>query len=105
MTNETSDLNRAISAIEGLSRADLVKLQDVIETLLIEGYLDTDPTGYVEYKFITRPNGKQYGPYRYRRVWINGKLTSRYEGKADPGEYEVWLKNRASVPQGTPRTI
>jgi hypothetical protein len=88
------DLDRAILAIEGLSRTDLIKLQSVIDTLLNEGYLDTDPAGYVEYKFITRPNGKQYGPYRYRRAWINGKLTSRYEGKADPDEYETWLKNR-----------
>ena len=105
MTNQTSDFDRVILMIEGLSRADLVKLQGVIDTLLNKGYFDTDPAGYVEYKFITRSNGKQYGPYRYRRAWNNGKLTSHYEGKADPDEYEAWLKNRASVPQGTPRTI
>jgi hypothetical protein len=92
MTEKASALDRAIQAIDGLSQADLIKLQSVIDTLLNKGYLDTDPAGYVEYKFITRPNGKQYGPYRYRRVWIDGKLTSRYEGRADPGEYEAWRK-------------
>ena len=82
MTNQTSDFDRAILAIEGLGRADLVKLQGVIDTLLNKQCFDTDPVGYVEYKFITRPNGKQYGPYRYRRAWIGGKLRSVYEGKA-----------------------
>lgn len=90
MAEKTTDFDRAIQAIEGLSRADLVKLQGVINTLLNERYLDTDPAGYVEYKFITRPNGKQYGPYRYRRAWHNGRLRSVYEGKADLAEYETW---------------
>lgn len=91
---KTPRLKKAITAIEGLSRAELANLQPLIDTLLSKGYLDIEPTGTIEYKFITKPNGKRYGPYKYRRVWVDGKLTSHYEGLASQEEYEAWLKQK-----------
>jgi len=79
---QTVAFKKAVAAIEGLTRADLEKLQGVISTLLTEGYLDTEAQGSIELKYITR-KGKKYGPYRYRRVWRDGKLISIYEGKAE----------------------
>jgi len=38
--------------------------------------------GYIEYKMIPGPNGKQYGPYAYLR-WREGRVhRSKYLGKA-----------------------
>ncbi|MCD4685956.1 MAG: hypothetical protein K8S97_08470 [Anaerolineae bacterium] len=80
MVSRTKRMQAAIAALQGLTRAELEQLRGVLSTLLSEGYLDTEPPGYIELKYITR-NGKRYGPYKYRRVWVDGKLTSTYLGK------------------------
>ena len=75
MVNKTAQMQAAISALDGLTRSEFEQLRGLIDILLSEGYLDTEPTGHIEYKFIRRGD-KQYGPYKYRRVWVDGKLTS-----------------------------
>jgi hypothetical protein len=50
--------------------------------------------GHIEYRFVTR-SGKRYGPYKYRRLWQNGKLVDLYEGKATLDEYQHWLAQKA----------
>ena len=42
-----------------------------------------------------RRSGKRYGPYKYRRLWQNGKLVDLYEGKATLDEYQHWLAQKA----------
>ncbi len=89
-------LKKVCALLGGLSRNELVELQDTIAGLLLAmdaengephvaetppGDPDaprTGPSGYVERKRITG-----YGPYLYLRLWKNGHLTSTYIGKPD----------------------
>lgn len=82
---ETAEYKRAVTALSGLSRAELEALRGVIDTLLSEGYIDAGPDGYIEEKYIRRGD-KTYGPYRYRRVREDGKLRSVYLGKGGENE-------------------
>lgn len=44
-------------------------------------------TGHIEVKYITKNNGKTYGPYRYLRYWQNGVHKSVYLGKGTSSGY------------------
>ena len=61
MTPKPTNLDRIISALEGLTRAEVLQLRDIIDTFLSEGYLNTVSPGYLEYKFVTR-GVKRFGP-------------------------------------------
>jgi len=87
----TNAYDRIINLVSTLSSTDLKRLQLVVNDLVNSGYMPAQ--GHLEYRFITR-SGKPYGPYRYRRVWQNGKLVDLYEGKADPEEYQHWLAQK-----------
>ena len=89
----TDSYDRALNLVSTLPMSDLKRLQLVINELVTNGYLPAQ--GYVEYRFITR-SGKQYGPYKYRRLWQNGKLKDIYEGKASDEEYQNWLARKGS---------
>ncbi len=89
----TNTYDRIINLVSTLSSADLKRLQLVVNELVATGYLPAQ--GHVEYRFITR-SGKHYGPYKYRRVWQNGKLKDIYEGKASQDEYRNWLTQKAN---------
>jgi hypothetical protein len=40
--------------------------------------------GHIEIKMIPdKKRGKTYGPYKYLRYWMNGKLRTRYLGKVE----------------------
>ncbi len=88
----TTAYDRIINLVSTLSSADLKRLQLVVNELVETGYLPAQ--GHVEYRFITR-SGKRYGPYKYRRIWQNGKLRDIYEGKASQDDYEEWLMQKA----------
>lgn len=89
----TDSYDRVLSLISTLSVSDLKRLQLVVNELVAKGYLPAQ--GHVEYRFITR-SGKRYGPYKYRRLWRNGKLRDIYEGKSSEAEYQDWLTQKAS---------
>jgi hypothetical protein len=95
MNDKKNALQGVIETMEGLDRAELVKVQRALDTLLN----GSKAPGHVEYKFIRRGD-KAYGPYRYRRIWRGGKLRSVYEGKAEPGEYEAWQQRHEGEPGG-----
>ncbi len=89
----TNTYDRIINLVSTLSTTDLKRLQVVVNDLVSSGYMPAQ--GHLEYRFVSR-SGKQYGPYKYRRLWQNGKLVDHYEGKADPEEYQQWLAQRES---------
>lgn len=89
----TNSYDRILNLVSTLSSGDLKRLKLVVDELVAMGYLP--PQGHIEYRFITR-SGKQYGPYKYRRLWQNGKLKDIYEGKATESEYQDWLARKAS---------
>jgi hypothetical protein len=89
----TTTYDRIINLVSTLSSADLKRLQLVVNELVATGYLPAQ--GHVEYRFITR-SSKRYGPYKYRRIWQNGKLRDIYEGKARQDEYQTWLAQKAT---------
>jgi hypothetical protein len=89
----TNPYDRIINLVSTLSFADLKRLQLLVNDLVRSGYMPAQ--GHLEYRFITR-SGKQDGPYRYRRLWQNGRLVDHYEGKADPEEYRQWLAQKES---------
>lgn len=89
----TDSYDRLINLISTLSLSGLKRLQLVINELVATGYLPAP--GHVECRFITR-SGKRYGPYKYRRIWQNGKLRDIYEGKASEAEYQHWLTQKAN---------
>lgn len=87
----SSSYDRVLNLVSTLPHYELQRLQLVVNELLTSGYLPAQ--GHVEYRFITR-SGKPYGPYKYRRIWQNGKLVDLYEGKASPEEYQLWLAQK-----------
>src|SRR5271165_2825559 len=89
----TNPYDRILDLLGSVSSSDLKRLKLAVDELVANGYLPAQ--GYVEYRFITR-SGKQYGPYKYRRLWQNGKLKDIYEGKASQDEYQDWLTQKAS---------
>ena len=92
----TNSYDQILNLLSTLSVSDLKRLQLVVNELVAAGYLPAQ--GHIEYRFITR-SGKQYGPYKYRRLWQNGKLKDIYEGKASEDEYQNWLAQKASRKQ------
>src|SRR5258708_37258135 len=88
----TISYDRAFTLVSTLSSTDLKRLKLVVDELVTTGYLPAQ--GHIEYRFITR-SGKRYGPYKYRRLWQNGKLKDIDEGKADQDEYQGWLTQKA----------
>jgi hypothetical protein len=88
----THDYDQILNLVSRLTYPDLKRLEIVINELVTTGYLPAQ--GHVEYRFITR-SGKPYGPYKYRRVWQNGKLKNSYEGKASAEEYQTWLTQKS----------
>jgi hypothetical protein len=93
VTTPTSKLDLILSMLADLSPVELIRLRTAIDTFLPVEYLEAESIEHIYYKFIKR-GGKVFGPYRHRRVIIGGQLINRYEGKADPGEYEAWLKSQ-----------
>src|SRR5258708_14501205 len=88
----TNSYDQILNLLSTLSVSDLKRLQLVVNELVAAGYLPAQ--GHIEYRFITR-SGKRYGPYKYRRLWQNGKLKDIDEGKADQDEYQGWLTQKA----------
>ena len=95
----TNAYDRILNLLSTLSRDDLRRLQLVVNELVSTGYLPAH--GHIEYRFITR-SGKPYDPYKYRRLWQNGKLVDFYEGKATPEEYQAWLAQKKTKPAQPP---
>lgn len=95
MLEMTNSYDRIVNLMSTLPPSDLKRLQRVVNELVATGYLPA--LGHLEYRFVTR-SGKQYGPYKYRRLWQNGKLKDYYEGKATPEEYRDWLAHKARKP-------
>ncbi len=91
----SNSYDRALNLVSTLSFNDLKRLKLVVDELVTTGFLPAQ--GSIEYRFVSRA-GKQYGPYKYRRVWRNGKLVDHYEGKASPEEYQCWLTQKARLP-------
>lgn len=89
----SSTYDRIIQLVDTLSYADLKRLQQLVNTLVDHGYRPAQ--GSLDYRFTTR-SGKQYGPYKYRRVWQDGKLIDHYEGKASLEEYQAWLAQKST---------
>src|SRR5579863_7650703 len=85
--------DRVLDLVSTLSHPELKRLQLVVNELVEHGYFPRP--GSIEYRFISR-HGKVYGPYKYRRVWQQGKLKDFYEGKASPDEYQRWLEHKAN---------
>lgn len=85
----TSNLEKAFLTLGKLTADELQQLRGVIDALLDTGQgLEEQPPrakGYREVKRITKTladgTQKDYF-YLYLRVWKDGKLTSRYLGKA-----------------------
>src|SRR5258708_997207 len=97
----TDSYDRILNLISTLSVSELKRLQLVVNELVVSAYLPAQ--GHVEYRFITR-SSKRYGPYKYRRLWQNGKLKDIYEGKASEDEYQAWLAQKASRRKESPNT-
>jgi hypothetical protein len=96
----TNSYDQILNLLSTLSVTDLKRLQLVVNELVAAGYLPAQ--GHVEYRFITR-SGKRYGPYKYRRLWQNGKLRDIYEGKASEAEYQTWLAQNSSRKKVLPK--
>jgi len=91
----STSYDRVLNLVSTLSFNDLKRLKLVLDELVETGFLPAQ--GSIEYRFVSRA-GKPYGPYKYRRVWRNGKLVDHYEGKASPEEYQCWLAQKANRP-------
>src|SRR5258708_37090057 len=90
----TNSYDQILNLVSTLSVSDLKRLHLLVNDLVATGYVPAP--GHVEYRFITR-SGKRYGPYKYRRIWQNGKLKDIYEGKASQPDCQAWLATKASV--------
>jgi hypothetical protein len=90
----TTTYDRILNLISTLSASDLKRLQMVVNDRAGPGFMPAQ--GHLQYRFITR-GGKQYGPYKYRRRWKDGKLIDHYEGKASPEEYQDWLDQKRNA--------
>lgn len=88
----TNPYDRILDLLGSLPSSDLRRLKLAVDELVTNGYLPAQ--GHIEYRFVTR-SGKRYGPYKYRRLWQNGKLIDLYEGKATLDEYQHWLAQKA----------
>jgi len=88
----TSTYDKVITLVSSLTYGELERLQIVVDNVLRQGRMPAE--GHVEYRFIKR-SGKHYGPYKYRRIWQQGKLKDVYEGKANQDEYQSWLRQKA----------
>jgi len=88
----TSTYDKVITLVSSLTYGELERLQIVVDYVLRQGRMPAE--GHVEYRFIKR-SGKHYGPYKYRRIWQQGKLKDVYEGKANQDEYQSWLRQKA----------
>jgi len=94
-------LDAIAQQLDALSHEELLEVQAMVEVLLtskaeppeIEEGKAVEPQvyrgpkggkGHIEIKLIPdKKRGKTYGPYRYLRFWHEGKLKTRYLGKAD----------------------
>lgn len=80
----------ALEEVQDMVRALLAARQKPIEdkpqpdtTSFSEGPTDHRGAGHIEIKLIPdTARGKTYGPYRYLRYWSQGRLRTRYLGKA-----------------------
>jgi hypothetical protein len=98
---EPSSLNALTRQLHSLSNHDLEEMKDIIDALLLSRrqIIDTEEEppetpctadstlkpgiGHIELKMIPdKETGKSYGPYRYLRYWSQGRLRTRYLGKA-----------------------
>lgn len=92
-------LDAIAQQFDRLSHAELLEVQAMLAVLLAakEQAENTDEAeapeeyhgpkggrGHIEVKLVPdNKRGKSYGPYRYLRYWQEGKLKTRYLGKAD----------------------
>lgn len=94
-------LDAIAQQLDALSHEELLEVQAMVEVLLaskteapdIEEREAVEPEGHrgpkggrghIEVKLIPdTKRGKTYGPYRYLRFWHEGKLKTRYLGKAN----------------------
>lgn len=93
-------LDAIAQQLDALSHEELLEVQAMLEALLAtkaeppniqaetadpEGYRGPKGgKGHIEIKLIPdTKRGKTYGPYRYLRFWHEGKLKTRYLGKAE----------------------
>lgn len=88
----TSTYDKVIALVSSLTYSELEGVQIVVNHVLSQGRMPAE--GHVEYRYIKR-SGKDYGPYKYRRIWQQGKLKDVYEGKASQDEYQTWLTQKA----------
>jgi hypothetical protein len=91
--------NAIMRKLPALSRSELVAIRENIDELLAtqtDESAEDAQEGYIEFKFVSKSNGKRYGPYKHRRVWKGAKLTDEYLGKASQDEYTRWLASKGS---------
>lgn len=85
MAKKTSLDDLAIQ-LDKLTEAELLSARSIIDALLeVKAFPSSSPSaGHIEVKMISdKKRGKTYGPYRYLRYWLSGKLLSRYLGKVE----------------------
>lgn len=94
-------LDAIAQQLDALSHEELLEVQAMLEVLLASKAVPADTEegeaielqrlrgpkggrGHIEIKLIPdTKRGKIYGPYRYLRFWHEGKLKTRYLGKAE----------------------
>lgn len=72
--------------LDKLTEAELLEVKSIVDALLeVKAFPSSErSTGHIEVKMISdKKRGKTYGPYRYLRYWLSGKLLSRYLGKVE----------------------
>lgn len=88
------------------------KLQDVLdlfdslspdEKQQVRQAVGSKLKGHLEYRVVKRGE-KTFGPYRHLRLWVDGKLTDKYLGKASEDEVSAWKARREGVSSHQPRT-
>lgn len=73
-------LQTILTALNDLTRDEQSQVYQVLHNRL---------KGHIELKYV-KHGDTTYGPYKHRRVWIDGKLTDRYLGKATQAEIDAW---------------
>ncbi len=100
VSNQSSSLDAIAKQLQYLSELELEEVKDMVAALLMEARrqlnepleeeerelggledMKSRGSGHIELKMIPN-NGRLYGPYRYLRYWSQGRLKSRYLGKA-----------------------